>query len=135
MRAVDTGTTGLLLCQTSMQKWLSRHAAPSAVEAPRLSLGATLVRDDPYPGFFNEQMAYNKDLARPSQARRPQGRCRQVAQRTKREKTQKYMQKIGKKRNMHIDFVPRGQGEGLEERRASAGGEKRAKMQVKPMKL
>jgi len=36
---------------------------------------------------------------------------------------------------MHVDFTPCSQGEGSEARRASARREKRAKMQVKPMKI
>ena len=45
------------------------------------------------------------------------------------------MQKTRKERNMQVDVLPRGQGEGSEARRASARREKGAEMQVKLMKI
>ena len=41
------------------------------------------------------------------------------------------MQKTRKERNMQVDVLPRGQGEGTEARGAAAREEKRAELQVK----
>ena len=46
----------------------------------------------------------------------------------------KCMQKLRKSRDLKTRFAIRGQGEGSEERGTSARKEKRAKMQLKPMK-
>ena len=46
----------------------------------------------------------------------------------------KCMHKLRKSRDLKTRFVIRGQGEGSEERGTSARKEKRAKMQLKPMK-